>query len=184
MNKLYTNKGYIYTFEDRIHKDKLPKGLSYVIQTTDITNILSKDGLDLHYSYQATNPCKPEKRHNGDISFTKVELLSYTKYARRWGEPGSMMDYDRHMSIYSVPAKIRYRLRNAIINHVLPKLKDLESKPKFHVSVYYRCFSKSNYEPLDRGGLYIEQDRYGDKATVLYRDKEFDIDKEIRELLL
>lgn len=29
---------------------------------------------------------------------------------------------------------------------------------------------------------YIEQDRYGDRPIVLYRDKEFDMDKEIKEL--
>lgn len=182
MNKLHMKEGYVYVFEDRISKDKLPKGLSYVLQTTDITSVLSTDGLCLNYSYQADNPRKPEKQHKGDISFTNVDLLSYTKRERRGGEPGTLFDYDRHMSIYSVPAKIRYRFRNTLTYKILPRLKDLESKPKFHVAIYYRCFSKSNYEPLDRGGLYIEQDRYGDRPIVLYRDKEFDMDKEIKEL--
>lgn len=183
MNKLYMKEGYVHTFEDRIHKDKLPKGLSYVLQTTDITSVLSTDGLCLNYSCMTGNPQKLEKSVVKDFSFTKVELLSYTKYTKRWGEPGSAMDYNRHMSIYSIPAKIRYQFKNTLTYKVMPRLKDLESKPKFHVSVYYRTFHKNNYEPQDWGGIYIEQDRYNDKATVLYRDKEFDMDKEIKELV-
>jgi hypothetical protein len=176
-------EGYVYNFEDRISKEKLPRGLSYVLQTKDITSVLSTDGLCLHYNCMTDNPQKLEKQVVKNFSFTKVELLSYTKYAKRWGEPGSMMDYNRNMSIYSVPAKIRYRFRNTLTYKILPFLKDLESKPKFHVSVYYRTFHKNNYEPQDWGGIYIEQDRYGDKPIVLYRDKEFDMDKEIKEIV-
>lgn len=183
MNKLYKIKGYVYTFEDRIHKHKLPKGLSYVLQTTDITSVLNTDGLSLSYSYESENPGKLSKSVVKDFSFTKVELLSYTKYGKRRGEPGSWLDYDRHMSIYSVPARIRHALRCTLTNKVLPQLKALESKPKFNVSVYYRTFHKNNYEPLDWGGIYIEQDRYGDKPIVLYRDKEFDLDKDVKELV-
>jgi hypothetical protein len=173
------NKGYIYTFEDRIHKDKLPKGLSYVLQTTDITNIFSTNGLSLSYSYDADNPKKVKKER--DFPFTIVDFLSYTKYVRRWGEPGSVMDYDRFMAIYSVPAKLRKTFRSILIIDVLPKLKNLESRPKLNISVYYKTFHKNNYEPLDWGGLYIEENRFNDKAKVLYRNKEFDLDKEIKE---
>lgn len=167
---------HVYKFEDRIFKHKLPKGLSYVLQTKDIINVLDVDGLSLSYTYSANNPKKIE-----NFSFTNVELLSYNKYEKRWGEPGSIMDYDRHISIYSVPAKLRKALRFTLTSNILSRLKNLENKPKFNISVYYQTFSKSNYEPLDRGGLYIE--RYGDKPVVLYRDKEFDMDKEIKELV-
>lgn len=182
MNKLYKIEGYKYAFEDRIHKRKLPKGLSYVLQTTDITSILGTDGLCLSYSYLSDNPKKIKKER--DFPFTNVDLLSYTKRDYRMGEPGTEMDYHTHISIYSVPAKLRKAFRFALTSNILPRLKEMQqSKPKLNTSVYYRCFSKSNYEPLDHGGLYIEQDRYNDKAVVLYRDKEFDLDKEIKELV-
>lgn len=169
---------YFYKFEDKIFKYKLPKGLSYVLQTTDITEHLDTDGLSLTYKYEAENPKKPKRER--DFSFTKVELLSYHKNGHRWGTPGSIMDYDRHMTIYPVPAKIRYSLRSILRSAVLPILKKQDSKHQFKLSVYYRAFSESNYAPLDRGGLYIEQDRYSDKRKVLYRNKEFNIDKEIK----
>lgn len=174
-----------YAFEDRIHKHKLPRGVSYVLQTTDITNAISTDGLCLSYSYTAENPRKLKHKTLGksSFSFTKVDLLSYHKYGRRQGEPGSWLDYDRHLIIYSVPARIRKVLRFALTANILPQLKLQESKPTFSIAVYYSCFNKSNYEPLDHGGLYIEQDRYSDKAKVLYRDKEFDLDKEVKELV-
>jgi hypothetical protein len=176
------NKIYQCTFEDRIHKHKLPKGFSYVLQTTDITEFLDKDGLALSYSYQADNPQKLEK--SVDFSFTKVELLSYHKRKERWGEPGAWDDYNRHLSIYSVPAKIRGSLRAALKTYVLPEIRNLERLPKFKLSVYYRTFHPNNYEPLDWGGLYIESDRYNDDAKVLYRNKEFDLDTEVKELVI
>lgn len=181
MNKLYLNKNHVYTFEDRIDKHKLPKGLSYVLQTTDIANVLTTDGLSLSYSYSPDNPQKVEKQLGVKrFSFTKVELLGYHKHRHRGGEPGAWDDYDRSMVVYSVPAKLRKALRFALTSNILPRLKAFESLPKFNLSVYYRVFDKD----FDRGGLYIEQDRYNDKAKVLYRDKEFDLDKEIRECVL
>ncbi len=117
------------------------------------------------------------------FSFTKVELLSYSKYAHRRGSAGAWDDYDRYMVVYSIPAKLRGVFRPTLIEKVLPFLKALETRSKFHVSVYYRVYDRSNYEPLDRGGLYIEQDRYGEDAKVLYRDEELDADEEIRGIV-
>jgi len=181
MNKLSLE--HKYTFEDRIHKQKLPRGFSYVLQTTDMTKVLSTDGLKLSYSFLAENPQKLEKSVVKRFSFTKVELLSYSKYAHRHGEHGAWDDYDRHLSIYSVPARIRGRFRSVLIEKILPFLKALETRPKFHVSVYYSAFDKNNYKPLDRGGLYIEEGRYSENAKVLYRDEEFDLDDKLRELV-
>jgi hypothetical protein len=181
MNKLSLE--HKYTFEDRIHKQKLPKGFSYVLQTTDITKVLSTDGLALYYSFLAENPQKVEKSVVKKFSFTKVELLSYSKYAQRRGKPGGWDDYDRYMVIYSVPARIRGRFRSVLSEKILPFLNALEKRPKFHVSVYYRAFDKNNYKPLDRGGLYIEEDRYNENAKVLYRDEKFDLDEKLKELV-
>jgi len=173
---------YVCKFEDRISKNKLPKGLSYVLQTTDITSVLSTDGLALTYSYSPGNPKKIRRLR--DFSFTKINLLSYAKYAKRWGEPGTIMDYDTHISVYSVPARIRYALRSALNTYILPQIKTIAEKySKVNLSVYYSTFHKNNWEPLDWGGLYIEKDRYNDKAAVLYRRKEFDIDKEVKEVV-
>lgn len=179
---------YICKFEDRIHKHKLPKGLSYVLQTTDITKVLSTDGLAVRYSYQADNPRKPkqskwEPSHWDRYRNSSVDLLSYIKRTKRWGEPGSAFDYNRYLVVYSVPAKLRKAFRFCLITTVLPFLKTVEAKPRFNISVHYEYFNPSNYEPADRGGIYIEQDRYSDKAVVLYRDKNFDLDKEIKECL-
>lgn len=180
---------YICKFEDRIHKHKLPKGLSYVLQTTDITNVLPKDGLAISYSYQADNPKKPkpaakwEPPHWDRYRHSNVDLLAYIKRTKRWGEPGTMLDYDRYLIVYSVPAKLRKAFRAVLISTVLPFLGTVEVKPKFNISVNYQYFNPSNYGPLDRGGIYIEQDRYSDRSTVLYRDKEFNLDKEIKECL-
>lgn len=178
------NNDYVYKFEDRIHKHKLPKGLSFVLQTTDISSILDTEGLSITYSYMADNPQKPEKSKSvvKDFSFTKVELLQYRKREHPWGAPGSLMDYNRHMSVYCVPGKIRWSLRAILRSDVLPRIQKLESRPEFSLSVYYKTFHKNSYDLLDWGGLYIEQDRYGDKAKVLYRNKEYDIDKELRSL--
>lgn len=181
MNKLPL--AHKYTFEDRISKHKLPKGFSYVLQTTDISKILSTDGLALSYSFLAENPQKLEKSVVKDFSFTKVELLAYSKYAQRRGEAGTWSDYDRYMVIYSVPAKLRGLFRLNLIEKVLPVLKTLEKRSKFHLSVYYRVYHINNYKPLDWGGLYIEEDRYGEDAKVLYRDEELDVDEEIKEIV-
>lgn len=181
MNKL--SLAHKYTFEDRISKQKLPKGFSYVLQTTDITKILTTDGLKLSYSFLAENPQKLEKSVVKRFSFTKVNLLSYSKYGQRRGEVGAWDDYDRYMVIYSVPAKLRGPFRIALTEKALPFLKALEKRSKFNVSVYYRVYDKNNYKPLDFGGLYIEQDRYGEDAKVLYRDEELDVDEEIKGIV-
>lgn len=173
---------YICTFEDRIHKHKLPKGQSYVLQTTDISSVLETDGLSLTYHYSPDNPKKIKRPR--DFSFTRVELLSYHKRKQRWGAPGTWNDYDRSMTVYSVPAKLRGFLRPVLVAQVLPRLrKDLAKLNEFKISVYYRVYDRSNYEPLDRGGLYIERDRYDEDAKVLYRNTEFDLDTEIREIV-
>lgn len=179
-----SNGLYAAKFEDRIHKHKLPKGLSYVLQTTDITEVLDTDGLALSYHYDADNPKKVKKLLVKDFSFTNVNLLSYHKREHRWGEPGSLLDYNRYMSIYCVPAKLRWPLRAILRSDVLPRLKALESRQTLNLTVYYRVFDRSSYNLLDRGGLYIESDRYNDKAKVLYRNTEFDLDKEIRECVI
>ncbi len=90
--------------------------------------------------------------------------------------------------MFSVPAKLRRTLRNVLISEVLPFIKKIGDGPgKLNLEVYYRTFSKSNWEPLDRGGLYIEKRWKSDKlipeSQLLYRNKEFDIDEQIKEIL-
>jgi len=156
-------------FEDRIHKPKLPKGFSYVLQTKDIISILPTDGLSVSYRYLLKNPEK-----NGN-AFTTIDLLEYSKYD---GQLGSLLDYDTRLVVFSVPAKIRKVLQITLINEVLPILNNLN---RLNISVYYEHFNRSRYKHINRGGLYVEQDKY--KGKVLYHNKDFDIDKEVKEIL-
>lgn len=147
-----------------IKKHKLPKELSYPLQTSDITKFLNTDSLNIYYTYLYENYKKEKNIY--------ISLISYTIYSAKIT---SELDYTSVLRIYSVPSRLRKPFRQALNTSVLSIIKDWQNKGH-SLAVYYRN------NGLFCGGLYVEKDRYRDKAKVVYHDKNFNVDDEIKEL--
>ena len=93
-------------------------------------------------------------------------------------------DYDTSMIIYSVPSRLRKNLRFAL-KEVLPIIKQWQNgnNKNHELTICYQRYNRSKWEPLDRGGLYIVQDRFKDKEKLIHRNTNFNLDKELKELV-
>jgi hypothetical protein len=155
-----------------ISKNKLPKGLSYPLQTKDIEGSLETEFLSLIYYYAPDNP--------KEFKWTTIiNLLTLHEKSRQLEH---LIPYDYLMSVYSVNAKLRKKFRDILVAEVLPYLRkwqDANHKGR-GVSVYYHAFHASNWPHLDFGGIYIEADRYKPQSKMLYRNKDFNIDEDLK----
>lgn len=174
------------SLEERIIKQKLPKGWSYPIKTNEIIKSLDTTTLALSYSYNHDNPDKVKDEH-----YTlKIVLCNISKHKQTWQFRPSLKGdetpylYDTYMVVYSVPSIVRKVLESGFID-LLPHIKKWQqANTKGHnITAYYETFHPSKWAPLDNGGLYLVQDRYKDKEALLWRDKTFNIDKLLVEYL-
>ncbi len=167
-------------FEKRIRKTKLPKGFSHVLQTSDVIKTLDVNMLDLYYNNWLPSIDLP-KRPNWWYAI--LPLLEYHEYKHEhintWDND---LSFSRGLAVFPVYGDIRKKLRSALVEDVLPYLRLIQGKYKGHeLSVYYSVFNKENYEPLDRGGIYIVDKKKKDE--VIFRHKGFNIDEDLKECL-
>lgn len=153
-----------------IRKAKLPKGLSYPLQTQDIVNGLNTESIAVFYNYAY---CDSKKLGQWD-SLCLFDLRRYPD------KVSTVVGHLFSMSVYSIESKLRKKIREVLCKEVLPfvkKWQELNNKGK-GLSVYYQVFHE-DYQ--GRGGIYIEEDRYGPKKKLLYRNENFNIDEVIYE---
>jgi hypothetical protein len=155
--------------ETLIRKEKLPKGLSYPLQTQDIVNGLHTESLAIFYRYDCSNPGKMNK-------WTVIDLFDLHCYPDK---TRTLVGNNFSIGITSIESKLRKKFREILCKEVLPLAKtwqELNNKGK-NLSVHYRVF-QDDY--LGYGGIYMEENRYGPKKKILYRNDSFNIDEDLK----
>lgn len=167
--------------EDIVSKDKIPKGMSYPCQTSDLMPLIDNSKIHISYGFRK-NPW-------GDNNNLRLDIMWVQCYSRKLAA-SSVVGNEFFMSVQSVPGKLRARIREKLRVDVIPFFKEWILKRHFgHILLakYEMHKYKLGSSIIDNthAGLYIEDEKpnrkLGERGVIVYQDKSFDIDELMQE---